>query len=1275
MPDDLAQAACSPEQEKDAGPGQRALYSLARFTMKDMTDCGAALRRLGQGASSLEDLAGRITTYLYDSLADHETGERECVLVRLFMTRDYRDLAPELRRCADDVLGAAPPPDTKCLTLLGTAGERPEWNAAEETGRYRVVPLTSELVVSQLPMVSQLLRQFGVKLKGGDSLSSSLLMDGDEIDYKVFYISDAVGSPFVPAQDEFVGKLGIRSVLGFGGLLPSGDLFAVILFSKTPVSREAADLFRALALSVKLAMLPVSTRVTGTSYHESYVKTMNQLLTVQEWAVGIQSERLTLLLDKLRMYTSGLEQSHGQLQSFVANTPAAVAMFDRDLNYMAVSKRWVQDYRLEDRTLIGRHHYDVFPEIRLREDWQEIHRRCLEGTIERREEDRLLRADGSEDWLRWEIHPWYTDAGGIGGIMIFSEVITERKRTELALRESQERFSKAFNEAAIGMALVAPDGRWLEVNRALCEIIGYSAVELRNSNFQAITHPDDLEADVTLVHRLLRGEIPNYQMEKRYIHKQGHVVWILLSVSLVHDSLGTPLYFISEIQDITERKRAEVALRESEALLQEVLKALPVGVWIQEASGRIVQGNPAGQAIWGGARYVGIEEFGEYKGWWAETGAPISTEEWAGARAIRNGETSLDEEIVIQSFDGARKVILNSAIPIFDAGQQIKGAIIVNQDITERKRTEETTRRLVAILEATSDFVGTADSEEHALYVNEAGCRMTGVRLSEASTMAVSDFHPEWAAAMVAQEGIPAAIRNGVWTGETAVLHRDGREIPVSQVIIAHKNSAGQVEFLSTIMRDISERKKSEQALRRSEAQLQAILDNSPSLIFTKDPEGRYLRVNKRFAHVFQMTPQEIVGRTDAELFPPEQAAAFRENDRQVLQTGRTMEFEETALYEDGQHVSLVHKFPLFDQQGRIEAVGGIATDITARKRAQEAQARLAALVTSSQDAIVSKTLDSRVTSWNEGAERMFGYSAEEIVGRSVIRLIPPERLLEEPEILRRIKKEERIDQYETVRLRKDGSPIDVSLSFSPIKDEAGRVVGVVQTARDVTERKRAEAVLREREAQLSHMLAEREELSRDLHDNIVQMLVACGLGLESSRSLVKSDARRAVREISHAITELNLVIEDVRHYIVGLDPRIRLSTKRFRMELHRVIQALQGVESPEFRVRLSDAAVRRLTPDQAKHLLLIAREAISNSVRHGQASTITLSLSRHRRGVRLAVKDNGKGFNVSRSRNEGYGIRNIAMRAKRIKARFQLISKRGKGTQVFVDLSTSESA
>ena len=191
-------------------------------------------------------------------------------------------------------------------------------------------------------------------------------------------------------------------------------------------------------------------------------------------------------------------------------------------------------------------------------------------------ESRIRAATGEYKWLlgRGRVIERAPD-GAPRKVMGISIDIDARKRMEIALRESEERSRGAFKFAAIGMALVAPDGRWLRVNRALCEIVGYTAEELLATTFQAITHPDDLDADMEYVRQMLDGSRSHYDMEKRYFHKDGRIVWILLSVSLVRDNAGQPLYFVSQIQDFTARKRTESQLIDSEFRYRTIANLVP----------------------------------------------------------------------------------------------------------------------------------------------------------------------------------------------------------------------------------------------------------------------------------------------------------------------------------------------------------------------------------------------------------------------------------------------------------------------------------------------------------------------------------------------------------------------------------------------------------------------------------------------------------------------------------------------------------------------------
>lgn len=233
------------------------MFDLEKFTLKNMTECGSVIRKMDHEAYNMEEVANKMVSYLWTNLIRDYKKERSCVLIRFFITCPFEKLEPNLQDFASLMFGnESISPKMKCMTLLASAGEKPEWNSRKTSIWHKAIPLASEHMLEQSPMISQLVKQFGLDVQNVIEPDENILVEIEQKSYNVFYIPFALGSPFVPAQENFVIPYGIKSVLGFGGMLPSGDLFVVIVFAKVLIPQHIANMFRTLALSVKMAILP-----------------------------------------------------------------------------------------------------------------------------------------------------------------------------------------------------------------------------------------------------------------------------------------------------------------------------------------------------------------------------------------------------------------------------------------------------------------------------------------------------------------------------------------------------------------------------------------------------------------------------------------------------------------------------------------------------------------------------------------------------------------------------------------------------------------------------------------------------------------------------------------------------------------------------------------------------------------------------------------------------------------------------------------------------------
>lgn len=315
------------------------MYDLTKFTLEDMTRCGDALQQFGLKARNLEELANLMVHYFYDTLTDKQTGERSCVLVRFFMTYPYASLDPELRQLANEILVGQPVRQgMTCLIQLATVGIRPEWNLTKLSKEHRVIPLVSEHTVEQIPMISQMIYQLGIDISNVLNPGPELIVELGSKVFNIFHVPDALGSPYIPAQDKFVIPFGITSVLGFGSILPTGNLLSLIIFSRTGIPRETANMFKNVALHVRLAVLPFitekifvsdKTKIKEEERLRSLIATQINLLDVYKKTAVEQSkhlESLYLNLEKkveertkeLRQANIALEKANRLKSEFLA---------------------------------------------------------------------------------------------------------------------------------------------------------------------------------------------------------------------------------------------------------------------------------------------------------------------------------------------------------------------------------------------------------------------------------------------------------------------------------------------------------------------------------------------------------------------------------------------------------------------------------------------------------------------------------------------------------------------------------------------------------------------------------------------------------------------------------------------------------------------------------------------------------------------------------------------------------------------------------------------
>ncbi|MDP9477609.1 MAG: PAS domain S-box protein [Actinomycetota bacterium] len=519
--------------------------------------------------------------------------------------------------------------------------------------------------------------------------------------------------------------------------------------------------------------------------------------------------------------------------------------------------------------------------------------------------------------------------------------LDELRSNEERLLESEERFRATFEQAAVGMAHVGVDGRWLRVNQKLCDIVGYPREELLGLRFQDITHPEDLETDLGYLRRLLIGEIGTYSMEKRYFRKDGSIVWINLTVSLVREDSGEPAYFITVIEDISQRKLAEEALRMSERRFRTVIEQSPLSIQILSPDGRTLRVNRAFEELWG----VTLEDIEGYNmledQQLVEKGImPYIRQGFAGEPAAIPAIAYDPEQTIpgLSSHEEPKRWVRAFIYPVTDEAGNVREVVLMHEDVTERKRAEESLReseeRYRAVVEQSAEGIYLVDGNtKRILETNPALQDMLGYSAEELRWMELHEIVAHDRASVEAN--VERTLREGKrFIRERGYRRKDGSVVEVE--IAASTIDYGGKQAICAAIRDITERKRAEESLRESEERYRAVVEQAGEGIFLFDPRTkRILEANPAFRSMFGYAAEELRRVTLYDLVPQDSEGVDRNVER-ALEQGYLLVGERGYRRKDGSGIDVEVSGSVISYGGK-EVICSVVRDITERKRAEEA--------------------------------------------------------------------------------------------------------------------------------------------------------------------------------------------------------------------------------------------------------------------------------------------------------------------------------------------------
>ena len=847
-----------------------------------------------------------------------------------------------------------------------------------------------------------------------------------------------------------------------------------------------------------------------------------------------------------------LEQERQLLSLLLNNSRDNIYFKDADSRFIRIGKALADWFGLDDpMQAVGKTDFDFFRKEHAEEAYVDEQEVMRTGKPVVGKEEREIWPDGKETWVSSSKMPICNKEGQIVGTFGVSRDITVHKVAEEALRESEEKYRVIFEESVQGIIMADLETRrFIYINPSVCELFGYTESELLQMEVEDVHPKESLDHVMSTFEAQARGEI-KLAPALPCLRKDGTVFYADVTTALTTLKGGRKC-IVGFFTDITERKKAEEALANERNMLRVLINALPYPIYVKDTQSRFTIANDEMVHVLdlnSEEDIIGKTDL-DFGGEWAR---PYYDEE---QEVIQTGQPLINKENHDVSVDYWELV---TKVPYYDNEGKVAGIVGLNQDITELKQAErklaDERNLLRTLINALPHQIFVKDTQSQFIVANMETVRgfdVVGVK-SEEELIGKTDidfYHDETAKGFYDEEqriirtGKPVINKEvlGAVTGKWWL----GTKVP-------YYDSEGKIAGLVGMGQDITELKEAQRKLAEEHSLLRTLMDHLPGNAYAKDTAGRFVLADATLVHYLGAeTMDEIVGKTDFDFLPKEEAEQYRAEEQAMIESGLPLSHEERYLTDKFGNKAWIEvsKVPWKDSEGKILGFVGMNYDITARKKAEEAlkesERRLADIINFLPDATFVINNEGEVMAWNRAMEELTGVKADKVLGKGnhehTLQIYGERRPMLSDMMLKPDKAVEKL--YSVFERRKnvviaeilnDHLGVYLWSIATPLYDPEGNIVGVIESVRDITD----------------HMQAEEEikSLNEDLERRVVErtaQLETANKELEAFSYSVSHDLRAPLRSIdgfSHALLEdyTDKLDDQGKDYL----QRVRASTQR----------------------------------------------------------------------------------------------------------------------------------